>query len=332
MKLKKWMALALSLILLLGLCACGDDNNSEQASLEKITVLLDWTPNTNHTGLYVALGKGYYKDAGLDVEIQQGPDSGVLPVVASGKAQFCVSFQEEIGPALAAEDSLDVTAVAAIIAHNQSGLISLKEKGIDTPKKMEGKTYATWDTPLEKAIIKDMMEADGGDYSKLNMIPSTVTDVFSALQTNIDLVWVYYNWDGIAAEVQGIDVNYIDVRKTNPIFDQYTPLLAASNTFLEENPAIAKAFVEATAKGYEHAMEYPEESADILLKYAPEIDRKLAVKSQEYLAGEYQSDSPQWGYMDEARWTRFFDWAYQNGIIEKDLQNAGFTNDYLPER
>ena len=132
--------------------------------------------------------------------------------------------------------------------------------------------------------------------------------------------------------MQGIDVNYIDVRKTNPIFDQYTPLLAASNTFLEENPAIAKAFVEATAKGYEHAMEYPEESADILLKYAPEIDRKLAVKSQEYLAGEYQSDSPQWGYMDEARWTRFFDWAYQNGIIEKDLQNAGFTNDYLPER
>ena len=106
---------------------------------------------------------------------------------------------------------------------------------------MEGKTYATWDTPLEKAIIKDMMEADGGDYSKLNMIPSTVTDVFSALQTNIDLVWVYYNWDGIAAEVQGIDVNYIDVRKTNPIFDQYTPLLAASNTFLEENPAVARA-------------------------------------------------------------------------------------------
>ena len=109
---------------------------SQSIEKEKVTVVLDWTPNTNHTGMYVALEKGYYEDSGLDVEIIQPPEGGALSLVAANKAQFAVTFQEEIGPALAAENALPVTAIATIIDHNLSGIISLKEKGIDSPKKI----------------------------------------------------------------------------------------------------------------------------------------------------------------------------------------------------
>ena len=96
----------------------------EKKELEKITFVLDWTPNTNHTGLYVAEEKGYFEDAGVDVEIVQPPEDGASALVASGKAQFGIDFQDSIAPAFASDDPLPVTAVATLIQHNTSGIIS----------------------------------------------------------------------------------------------------------------------------------------------------------------------------------------------------------------
>lgn len=308
---------------MIGCSASKADNN--------VTVVLDWVPNTNHTGLYVALEKGFYKDLGLNVEIMQPPEGGALSLVAAGKAEFAVSFQEEIGPALTSENPLPVVAVASIIDHNVSGIISLKEKGIDSPSKLEGKRYASWDTPFERAILTNIVEGDGGDFSKVELIPNTVTDVISALQTDIDAVWVYYGWDGIATELAGLDTNYIAFRDINPVFDFYTPVLASGTKYLEENEEEAKKFLEATAKGYEYAIANPEEAAEILVKHAPEVDLELAKASQAFLANEYQAEKESWGTIDETRWTTFYDWMYEEGLIGADLGNQGFTNAYLPQ-
>ena len=102
----------------------------EKEETEKLTFVLDWTPNTNHTGLYVAQSLGYFEDQGLEVEIVQPPEDGANTLVASGKAQFGVSFQDSMAPGVAGDNALPVTAVAALIQHNTSGIISLKEKGI----------------------------------------------------------------------------------------------------------------------------------------------------------------------------------------------------------
>ena len=297
---------------------------------ETISVALDWTPNTNHTGLYVALEKGYYKDVGLDVKITQPPDGGALPLVSTNKAQFGISFQDEMATALTSDSPLDVVAIASIIEHNQSGLISLKKTGIDRPKNLEGKTYATWDTPLEKAIIGEIMKADGGDPSKVKYVANSVTDVVSALQTDIDVVWVYYGWDGIATQVKKVDTNYLDFRKLNPVFDYYTPVIVTSQAYANKSPETVKKFLSATAKGYEYAIANPDESAKILVKYAPELDLELVTKSQQYLASQYKAEKAKWGTFDEKRWTAFYDWLYTNQIITKQLGNKGFTNAYLP--
>lgn len=323
---RKLMSMLMAGLLTFGMIGCSAskaDNN--------VTVVLDWVPNTNHTGLYVALEKGFYKDLGLNVEIMQPPEGGALSLVAAGKAEFAVSFQEEIGPALTSENPLPVVAVASIIDHNVSGIISLKEKGIDSPSKLEGKRYASWDTPFERAILTNIVEGDGGDFSKVELIPNTVTDVISALQTDIDAVWVYYGWDGIATELAGLDTNYIAFRDINPVFDFYTPVLASGTKYLEDNEEEAKKFLEATAKGYEYAIANPEEAAEILVKHAPEVDLELAKASQAFLANEYQAEKESWGTIDETRWTTFYDWMYEEGLIGADLGNQGFTNAYLPQ-
>ena len=312
--------------LMVTMTACSEENQ------EKITISLDWSPNTNHTGLYVAQEKGYFEELGLTVEIVQPPEDGATSLVASGKAQFGIDFQDTIAPAFATDDPLPVTAVAALLQHNTSGIISLKGNGMDTPKGMSNKVYATWDLPVEKAIIKSVVEADGGDYDSIQMIPSTVTDVVTALNTDVDAVWVYYAWDGIATKVKGVETDFFAFKDINPVLDYYSPILIANNEFLKNNKEEAKAFLKAVAKGYEYAIDNPEEATNILVEANPELDKDLVQESQVWLSDQYKAEVSQWGYIDQERWDAFYSWLAEEDLIEKEIPKGfGFTNDYLPD-
>ena len=329
---KKIFCAVLALTMLLTLTACGGSGGN--SDLKKVTFVLDWTPNTNHTGLYVALEKGWFEEAGLDVEVVQPPEGGAEMLVGSGKAQFGVSFQDYLAPALMGKDALPITAVAAVIQHNTSGIVSRKGEGMHTPKGLEGKQYATWDLPVEKATMKTVMEADGGDFDKVTLIPSTVTDEVSALQSrSVDAIWIFYAWAGIACEVAGLETDYFAFADIDPVFDYYTPVIIAENEFLKEESETAKAFLAALAKGYEYAMENPTDAADILMKAAPELksNQELVYASQKYLAEQYTADADKWGVFDADRWNSFFNWLNDNGLVENTIpENTGFTNDYLP--
>lgn len=331
---KKVIAIVMSTIMMLSLAACGKNDKKEaQGELTKITFVLDWTPNTNHTGLYVALEKGYFEEAGLEVEIVQPPEDGAEVLVASGKAQFGVSFQDTMAAAIAGAEPLPITAVAALIQHNTSGVISRKGEGMDTPKGLEGKSYATWNGPIELAMMEEVVEAAGGDFSKVELVPSTVTDEVTALNTkSVDSIWVFYAWAGVKTELEGLETDYFAFRDIDPVFDYYTPVVIAGNTFLEENPETAKAFLDALKKGYEFAISDPEGAADILCKHVPELDYELVLASQKYLANEYKAEVEKWGYIDPARWNAFYSWLNEEDILEEEVpENFGFSNEYLSE-
>lgn len=331
---KRALACLLAGVMTLSLAACGAKQENKGEQTEKITFVLDWTPNTNHTGLYVAIANGYFEQAGLEVEVVQPPEDGAEVLVGSGRAQFGVSFQDYIAPALIEGKQIPITAVAAIIQHNTSGIISRAGEGMDTPAGLEGHKYATWDLPVEKATMRQVMQADGGDFSLVECIPSTVTDEVSALQSrSVDAIWIYYAWAGIACEVAGLDTDYFAFADIDPVFDYYTPVVIANNDYLAQHPESARAFMAALSKGYEFAMENPSRAADILMQAAPELssNAQLVYASQEYLAGEYQSDAKRWGEMDAARWGAFFTWLNDNKLLEGIVDPAcGFTNDYLP--
>lgn len=333
--MKKKISLVMTVVLLLSLLvACGskkESEKSEEKGNSKITFVLDWTPNTNHTGLYVAEEKGYFKDAGIDVEIVQPPEDGAEVLVGSNKAQFGVSFQDSMVPAINGDNPLPIEAVAAILQHNTSGIISRKGEGMDTPKGLEGKKYATWDMPVEKATIKQVMEKDGGDFSKVELIPSTVTDEVSALSSkSVDAIWIFYGWAGIATEVAGLETDYFAFADIDKVFDYYTPVVIGNTDWMKENPDETKAFLAALKKGYEYAISNPKEAGDILLKAAPELDEKLVMASQNYLKDQYQADASEWGVFDSDRWNAFYSWLNDNNLVDKKLEkDQGFTNDYI---
>lgn len=331
---KKIVAVLTAGCMALSLAACGSGETSQgENEKEKITFVLDWTPNTNHTGLYVAQEKGYFEDEGLEVEIVQPPEDGADALVASGKAQFGISFQDTMAPGVVGEDALPTTAVAAVVQHNTSGIISRKGEGMNTPKGLEGKKYATWDAPIEKAMMENVVKADGGDFSKVELIPSTVTDEVSALESkSVDAIWIFYAWAGVATEVAGLETDYFAFKDINPAFDYYTPVIIGNNEFLEKEPETAKKFLSAVKKGYEDAIEDPDGAAEILCEAAPELDQELVKASQEYLKDQYIADADRWGYIDPDRWNLFYNWLNENGLTENEIpENTGFSNEYLPE-
>ena len=337
-KYLRLLALVLALVLTFSLVSCAKSSNDENKPADEakeIIVSLDWTPNTNHTGLYVALANGYYADAGLNVKIVQPPEGDAIAACSSGQVQFAVGYQDLLLPAFTSETPMEVTAVAALLQHNTSCIVSKKGAGMDTPKGLEGKQYLTWQSPIELAMMKSVVEADGGDFSKVEQIPDVPTDEAQDVNANPNhAIWIYYGWGGINAEVNNIEVDTFFFKDLNPVFDYYSPVLVANNQLIKDDPETVKAFLAATQKGYEYAVSNPDEAAQILIDSddtgALDGCEELVKASQKWMADQYVADSPKWGYIDPARWNAFYNWVADEKIIDEKLpENTGFTNDYL---
>ena len=329
--MKKSFSLLMILCLVLSLPAA-----LAEEELTPVTFCLDWTPNTNHTGIYAAQALGYYREAGLDVQIVQPPENGALLMCAAGRAQFAVDAQDTMAASLDLEHPLGVTAVAAILQHNTSGILSRAGEGLSSPKGLEGKTYATWNSPVELAMLRYCVERDGGNFDSIRLIPNEITDEPAALAARqTDAVWVFYGWSGINAELSGVACDYWDFASLSPELDYYTPVILANNDFLAQSPETAKAFLAATEKGYRYAIEHPREAADLLIagdntgSLAGAKD--LVYASQEWLSARYKADAPAWGRFDADRWNGFYAWLHENGLTAHNLTGVGFTNDFLPE-
>ena len=321
----------------LALAACGGSQASDGEgapttdALTPVSFVLDYSPNVNHTGIYVAIAKGWFAEEGIEPEIVPVPDDGSDALIGSGGANMGVSYQDYIANSLASDNPMPYTAVAAIVQHNTSGIMSRAEDGITSAKGMEDHVYATWNMPIEQATIKQIVEADGGDYSKVQMVPYTVDDEVAGLRANMfDTVWVYEWWAVQNAKLQDYPVNYFSFADMDPVFDYYTPVIAANDDFAAQNPELVKGFLRAAKRGYEFAAQNPAEAADILCEAVPELDPELIHTAQEFISPEYISDASAWGEIDPARWAAFYQWLNDEGLVENQLDvNAGYTLDYL---
>ncbi|MBS4804656.1 MAG: ABC transporter substrate-binding protein [Clostridium sp.] len=332
---KKIISVVLASVATLALFAgCSNNNVSDSGNedLQKVTLILDWTPNTNHTGFYVAKEKGYYEELGLDVEIIQPSEGSSLQLLAAGKGDFAVSYQEDLTYARTSDSPLPVMAIGTIIQHNTSGFASPKEKGIETVKDFEGKVYGGWGSPSEQAILKAVMEKNGADFSKLTTVDVGTEDFFIATKNNLDFEWTFEAWTNIEAKLRGFDINYIPVRDLDPALDYYTPIIATTEDTVNNKKDLAKKFMEATTKGYEYTIENPEESAKILVSQVPEISEELAIESQIYLKDKYKEDTEVFGEMKESVWDNYTKFLYDNKLINVEMKSSeAYTNEFLPK-
>ena len=329
--MKKIIALlvALALCLCLVLVACGGKSGNTTNQPKDVTLVLDYVPNTNHTGFYVARELGYYEEAGLDVIIIEPGDNDAATLCAVGKAEFAVTYQENVTYARAAAAPLPIRAIAAIIQHNTSGFVFRPDSGIESPADFAGKVYAGWQAPSEAAVLEAVMTACGADFSQLTMVGASGTGIES-MTNGIDIQWEFEGWSVINDRMNGHAISYMPVNELDSRLDYYTPVIITNEAMIAEHPDTVQAFMDATKRGYEYAIANPDSAAEILSKVIPESDPAFLKESQRYLSAQYSLDSDTWGMMKDEVWNGYTDFMVEYDLIDTFIPaSQQYTNEFI---
>lgn len=335
-------AVTATLSALLAVAACGATDAGDETAASpqtasdtesrEVTLMLNWTPNAHHVGIYAALEQGWYAEAGIDLEVIEPADAGVEQAVATGAVDIGMAQAESLLPARAA--GVPVVSVATVLPVNDSALFSLASDGITRPRDLEGTRYGGFGGALETEIISALMRCDGADPASVEFVTLGNIDYLAGMQADqFDTAWVFSGWDALRAEqVAGADVNEIRFADwAECIPNWYTPLFLASESTLADDPTLVSDFLAVTARGYEMATGDPSGAAEMLLTQVPELDPDLVGPAVEYYAPLFVGESGEWGVQDEQTWTAFADFLVDSGVSAQPVDGAtAYTNDRLP--
>jgi ABC-type nitrate/sulfonate/bicarbonate transport system substrate-binding protein len=306
----------------------------------KVRLALDWTPNTDHTGFFVARSEGWYRDAGIDLEILPYATSAPETLMVAHQAECGISFQDSLTFAVAA--GADLVSVAAILQKTASAIGVKADGPLQRPRDLDGKTYAGFGYPNEVPTLKAVIKADGGtgDFKVATLDAAAYEAVYSG---KADFTIPFTAWEGVEAQQKGTPFRYFQFADYG-FPDYYQVVLACDRQWLEREPDAAKRFVGATVRGFELSATQPDEAAAILASENPgafDANPALPKASQEFLAaGGYLLDaSGHFGTQTLERWTGYSSFLQAQGLL---VDSAGkplpkpldygrlFTNDYLP--
>jgi ABC-type nitrate/sulfonate/bicarbonate transport system substrate-binding protein len=304
-----------------------------------VRLALDWTPNTDHTGFFVARAKGWYTGAGINLTLIPYNQTAPETLLAAGQADCGISFQDSLTFAVAA--GAPITSVMAILQHTASAIAVLAESTIKRPRDLDGKTYGGFGYPADDPTIKVVIKHDGGKgtFQDATLNASAYEALYSK---QVDFTIVFTAWEGIEARQRNIALRYF--KPTDYGFpDEYQVVLACNTDWLARNPDAARRFIGATVDGFQFAATNPGEAAAILIAENPGIfdaNLKLPVESAEYLAksGLYLNDRGLVGPQTLEQWTAYSSFLYREGLLAdangKPLTappdySKLFTNDFL---
>jgi ABC-type nitrate/sulfonate/bicarbonate transport system substrate-binding protein len=309
------------------------------AAPAKVRIALDWTPNTNHIGIYVAKAKGFYEAAGLDVEILPYADTSAGTLVSNGVAEFGICGEIEIFMQRAAGG--DVKMVYGIV-QTETGRLIFKggREDIKSPKDLDGKTYGGFGGAWEDAVISSMIRNDGG----LGTFQTVTlgTSAYEAVDNGaVDFTLEVYTWEGIAAQLENRQLGRFHYSDYG-VPDEQTTAIASSEAYLKANPDQARAFIQATRQGYAYSVDHPDEACDLLISGSNGalLNTELVKASQKALIDGHflKSESGAIGTVDPAKAEAIGAFLVEHGILldangaalkEKPDFTAYYTNDLL---
>ncbi len=305
-----------------------------------VRLALDWTPNTNHTGFYVARAKGWYTAAGIDLQVLPYASATPEVLLAAHQAECGISFQDSLTFAAAA--GADIVSVAAILQRTASAIGVLGGGPLQRPKDLDGKTYAGFGYPNEVPTLKAVIAADGGkgEFTVATLNSAAYEAIYNK---QADFTIPFTAWEGVEADLRGIDLRYFQFSDYGfPEF--YQVVIACDRQWLEKDPDAARRFVAATVQGFEFAAAEPAAAAEILIAENPGVfdsNKELPAASQRFLVdGDYLLDAEgRFGTQTIERWRGYSGFLYEQGLL---VDGAGkpltapldyaslFTNDFLP--
>lgn len=284
---------------------------------------LDWTPNANHIGFFVAQSQGFYLDNQIDLQIISPEEDNYATTPAKkvelGNADFALCPTESLISYQTKTKPFPLVGIASIFKEDLSAISVLKSSGIKSPKDLDGKIYASYKARYEDGIVKAMIKNDGGQGNLEITYPDKLGIWNRLVQGNADSTWIFLNWEALQAHAEGIElINFKLVDYDIPY--SYSPVIAADRNKVDKNQIAVKAFLEATKEGYFYAKENPKTSAEILSQHIPSHDHNIDLVKAIQISCGALGDKKDWGQMDLNQVDLFLNWLRENGIENYEVR------------
>ena len=322
----RWF-LTLALAALMALAtACGGE---EEAT--KIKLALDWYPNANHAGIFVAQEKGYFADENLEVEFYTPADpSTVNQTVAAGADDFGINYQPDL--LLARSQGVPVVSIAALVQHPLNSVQTLEASGIERPGQLVGKKVGYPGIPLNEPLLGTMLKYDGvtGGLEEVELVNVGFNLAEALITGSVDAcVGCYFSHESFLMENQGHPVNVLRMEEWG-VPDFYELVLVASEDTVRDRSDVAQRLVRALMRGYAEAADDPDAAVDILLAGTDgEVDEAIERPGIRVIAPLWIEAGPV-GWQTSEKWTNFADWMYENGLVDSPIDGEkAFTNAFV---
>ncbi len=309
--MKRAVALLATALVLAGSAGCGGDG-AEPGAPQGASMVLDFTPNAVHGGIFTALAKDFYKDAGVDLSVRAPGESTDAPkLLAAGRTEFAILDIHDLG--IARERGLDLVGITPIVNAPLASIIARADGPVRRPRDLEGRTVGVTGLPSDEAVVDSEISADGGVPTAVKRVTIGFNAVAALAAGKVDAVTGFWNSEAIALAQQGVPVRTFKV-------DQYGAprypelVLTTSRRTLQDDPELVDAVVKATKRGYELVSKDPEAGLDALLAANPSLDRadqaaQLAALGPDLKPTDFDSE-----VLDE--WAA---WDLDHGLLERPL-------------
>jgi ABC-type nitrate/sulfonate/bicarbonate transport system substrate-binding protein len=289
--------------------------------MEKITVALDWTPNTNHAGFFLAQQQGLYAAAGLDVVLlsPEADDYATTPArrLLAGEVELAVASSETVLSYRTAATPVAVTAVAALLQEDTSAIAVLASSGIERPAQLDGQVYASYQARFEDRIVQQLIKNDGGQGTLQLVYPPKLTIWDCLLTGQAAATWIFQGWEGAQAQLAKVALRTFALGDYGIPYG-YTPVLVSTSSVLQgpKRGAIAQ-FLQVTGAGYQLAAANTTVAAQLLAQtgVAAFADTAFVQASLALLQPYFLTASGQWGQMQLARWQAFVQWLIEQNLL-----------------
>jgi putative hydroxymethylpyrimidine transport system substrate-binding protein len=304
--------------------------HAQGAGASKVTVALDWYPNANHAGLYLAQEREYFAAEDLEVDLYTPADpTSVLQTVGAGQDTFGISYQTDV--LLARAQGVPVVSVAALVQHPLVCVMATKDQGITRPADLVGKTVGYPGIPSQEAFLATMLETDGASFDDVELVNVGFDLVPAAVSGRVNAVMgAFWTHETILAEREGYEVDILRVEEWG-VPDYYELVLTASEETIADQPDLITAFLRATQQGYGNAISEPAAALDTLAAAYPEIDRAVEEQGIALLIPVWRDSVPVFGSQTAERWDTYAAWMKEHELIPADLDvAAAYTTALLP--
>lgn len=299
-------------------------------------IALDWTPNINHIGIFIAQEKGIYQQHNLETVILSPLTDGYaltpgkklelgLADVAVAPFETVISLNNKANP-------VDAIAIFALLQEDLSCIVTLPHSGITRPSQLDGKLYASYKARYEDRIVQELVKNDGGTGTINISYPEKLGIWNTLLQGKADATWIFDNWEGIEAAGKNVLLHKFYLRNYGIPYG-YSPVLLVRQTAMNAEPEHYRNFAKATREGYLYAAAHPEEAVEILKRHLTEADRQnIALERALEATAPYFGNAATCGRMHAERVAAFTKWLTQQGLEDACiLDQQLFTNILLED-